>query len=51
MTINQVAERYHGGGHDRASGATCYTKEEMDALIKDADREVKLYKETHEGWI
>ena len=51
MTINQVAERYPGGGHDRASGATCYSHEEMESLIKDASEAVKIYKETHNDWI
>lgn len=51
MTINELAEKYHGGGHDRASGATCYSKEEMEHLIQDADALIKEYKETHEGWI
>ena len=51
MTINKIAERYHGGGHDRASGATCYSHEEMDSLIKDASEAVKEYKENHNDWI
>ena len=51
MTVNKIAEKYHGGGHDRASGATCYSKEEMMALIEDADKAVKEYKESGEYWI
>ena len=51
MTINKIAERYHGGGHDRASGATCYSHEEMMRLIKDASEAVKEYKENHNDWI
>ena len=51
MTINQVAERYHGGGHACASGATVYSREEADRLIRDADRAVREYKETHTGWM
>ena len=49
--INPVAEKYHGGGHACASGATVYSREEMDALLKDADTLVKEYKETHEDWL
>ena len=49
--INPVAEKYHGGGHACASGATVYSREEMDALLKDADALVKEYKETHEDWL
>lgn len=49
--INSLAEKYHGGGHACASGATVYSREEMDALLKDADALVKEYKETHEDWL
>ena len=49
--INGVAEKYHGGGHACASGATVYSLEEMDALLRDTDALVKEYKETHEGWL
>ena len=49
--INSIAEKYHGGGHACASGATVYGLEEMDALLADADALVKEYKETHEGWL
>ena len=51
MTINKIAERYHGGGHDRASGATCYTHEEMESLVKDLSEAVKEYKDNHSNWI
>lgn len=49
--INSIAENYHGGGHACASGATVYSREEADALLRDADALVKEYKETHEGWL
>ncbi len=51
MKVNTLAEKYNGGGHDRASGAQCYSKDEMYALIKDADKKVREYKESHTGWI
>lgn len=51
VQINCVAEKYHGGGHACASGATVYSEEEMGRLIADADAHVKQYKETHEGWL
>ena len=51
MATNQIAEKYHGGGHACASGATVFSSEEMDALIHDADEAVREYKETHEGWL
>ena len=51
MHINTLAEKYHGGGHARASGATVYSREEMDALLRDADAMIKDYKENNEGWL
>lgn len=51
VTINTIAEKYHGGGHACASGATVYSREEMEALLRDADAHVKQYKQTHEGWL
>lgn len=44
VTINKLAEKYHGGGHACASGATIYSPEEMDALLQDADDLIKEYK-------
>ena len=49
--INSIAEKYHGGGHACASGATVYGEEEMQQLLQDADALIKEYKETHEGWL
>ena len=51
MTINQVAEKHHGGGHAGAAGATVYSEEEMEQLIAEADAETKAYKDSHEGWL
>ena len=49
--INPVAEKYRGGGHACASGATLYSHDEIDALLADADAVVKEYKDTHEDWL
>ena len=49
--INTIAEKYRGGGHACASGATLYSREEMEQLLRDTDALVKEYKETHEGWL
>ena len=49
--INPVAEKYGGGGHACASGATVYGEAQMQELLQDADALVKEYKETHEGWL
>ena len=49
--INPVAEKYRGGGHACASGATVYNRDEVEALLQDADALVKEYKNTHEDWL
>ena len=49
--INSVAEKFGGGGHACASGATVYGKAQMEELLRDADQLIKEYKETHEGWL
>ena len=49
--INTIAEKYRGGGHASASGATLYGREEIDALLRDADAHVKDYKKHNEGWL
>ena len=51
LGINDLAIKYHGGGHERAAGATVYSQEEMQELIKDADKLLGEYKATHEGWL
>jgi len=49
--INPIAEKYRGGGHACASGATVYGEEEMQALLRDTDALVKEYKENNEDWL
>lgn len=49
--INTIAEKYRGGGHANASGATLYNIDEMQDLLRDTDALIKEYKETHEGWL
>lgn len=51
MAVNTLAEQYNGGGHANASGATVYSREEMNELICKADEMVKEYKENNEGWL
>ena len=51
VTVNELASKYHGGGHDCASGATCYSPEEMQALIADAEALHAKYKTENEGWL
>lgn len=35
--INEIAAKYHGGGHPLASGATVYTWEEAECIIADLE--------------
>ena len=51
VTVNQIAERYRGGGHACASGATVYSRREANKLVKEADLHLAEYKRTHEDWI
>ena len=51
VTVNTLAEKYRGGGHDCACGATVYSKKEVKSLLADADARLKEYKENNEGWL
>lgn len=51
LTINEIAEKYHGGGHACAAGATVKNKREMKQLLFCADEHLKKYKESNEGWL
>ncbi len=51
MTVNKLAEQYNGGGHECAAGATVCSVAEKTKLLREADRLLKQYKETHEGWL
>ena len=51
VTINKLAEKYSGGGHACAAGATVHNKAELKSLIADADALLRDYKANNEGWI
>lgn len=51
VTINALAEKYGGGGHDRACGATVHSKKEMKQMLSNANEIVKNYKENNTGWL
>lgn len=51
MTINELAEKYGGGGHQCTCGATLYDANDIQKMIDDADAMVAEYKSTHEGWL
>jgi len=45
--INEIASKYHGGGHKYASGVRTNSEEEIEQLLKELDQASKEYKETH----
>lgn len=47
----KVGQKYHGGGHPKACGATVYSIKELKELVNYADSLVKEYKESNEGWL
>ncbi len=51
VTVDKLANGYHGGGHANASGATVYSLGEMQALVRDADELLGRYKSENEGWL
>ena len=51
VTVSELAERYNGGGHACAAGATVYSKKEMNALLAEANELLKKYKAENEGWL
>lgn len=51
VTVNELAERYNGGGHACAAGATVYSRDEAKKLLKEADKLLREYKSDHMGWL
>ena len=51
VSVNTLAEKYGGGGHACACGATVHSKKEMKQLISDADELLGKYKSENEGWL
>ena len=51
VTINNLAEKYRGGGHACACGATVYSMQEAQELVKEADLLLGQFKEKNEGWL
>ena len=44
--VNNLAEKYEGGGHKLASGATLHSVNDIEIFLKDADLVIKEYKLT-----
>ncbi len=51
VTVSELAEKYNGGGHACAAGATVYSRSEMNKLISEADALLGSYKNSNEGWL
>ncbi|MBQ7363040.1 MAG: bifunctional oligoribonuclease/PAP phosphatase NrnA [Clostridia bacterium] len=51
VTVNSLAERYSGGGHACAAGATVHSIAEMKKLVSEADKLLGEYKRANEGWL
>lgn len=47
VAVNGLAEKYGGGGHICASGATVKNRKEMNALLKEADALIKEFKDNN----
>ena len=45
INVTSIANKYHGGGHENACGATVYNKKEFKQLINDADAMLKEFKD------
>ena len=46
VVINEVAEKFNGGGHKFASGARLSTEEEVDKLFRALDEECRINKDS-----
>lgn len=51
VTVSELAEKYRGGGHACAAGATVYSRAEMKALLSEADAILRDYKAKNKGWL
>ena len=49
VEINKVAEKYRGGGHAQASGATLNHRKEIKSILNDLNVLIKEYKEKNEN--
>lgn len=51
MTINKLAEKYGGGGHECTCGATLHNKKEIASMVADGDKMVEEYKQNNTRWM
>ena len=51
MEINELAEKYNGGGHQFTCGATLYDPADIEKMVNEGDKMLAEYKSTHKGWL
>ena len=51
VTVSEIGEKYRGGGHACAAGATLHSKKEIGMLLADLDARLADYKANNEGWL
>lgn len=51
VEINKIAEKYRGGGHAQASGATLNNKKEIKDILSELDKLIKDYKDNNSEWL
>lgn len=51
MTINELAEKYGGGGHQCTCGATLANAKDIKNMIADGDKMVADFKAHNTGWL
>ncbi len=51
VTVSEVGQKYRGGGHACAAGATLHSKKEIPLLLSDLDARLADYKANNEGWL
>ena len=51
VTVSKLAEKYGGGGHACAAGASVKNAAEMKKLVAEADELLAKYKAENEGWL
>ncbi len=51
VQISDIGERYRGGGHACAAGATLLDKKEIKLILAELEERITKYKEENEGWL
>lgn len=51
VQISDIGERYRGGGHACAAGATLEDKKEIKMILSELEERITKYKQENEGWL